>query len=237
MSAGPLLSNRLDVVSTTSRLLRSPEALLAALDGPWPRALPVVLTLLALSGGGGVAYGAAVGLYSGADQAGITGGKIPVLFFGTLAIAGAAMLVFAVALRTGLTLQRIASVCLLSIAVTNVILGAWSPVVAVFSLSLKFRDPTSYGALVLLATASVGSAAFFSVWWLRRGLAGVGVPASRSRRLLAMWLALYGFTGLQVTWLLRPYVGRSADRMVFEGNFFEAVFIHLSTLFGAGAAP
>ncbi len=80
---------------------------------------------------------------------------------------------------------------------------------------------------------------------------GVGGPASdalRDQRLfrpraeqntvwqvLGWWLVLYGFVGIQMGWILRPFIGAPDLEWTFlrgrSGGFLEAVFQHLEKMF------
>jgi hypothetical protein len=50
-----------------------------------------------------------------------------------------------------------------------------------------------------------------------------------------LWIIIFGLVGAQMSWVLRPFIGGGRVFALFRprgSNFFEAVFHHLSKLFG-----
>jgi hypothetical protein len=178
-----------------------------------------VAGLLAAAAASSACFGAAVGSYTGRFQILYDAVKMPVYLLGTLAISFAAMHVFAARdLRAGETFGA----ALETVSLTAVVLGALSPLVWLFSVSMPV-SPEGYRILILLLTGSVAAA----------GIAGVARLHSRLRsiRLTVAWVLIYQFVGAQMGWLLKPWVSHTArdDRFLplrqnLEGNFYEAVF-------------
>lgn len=185
-----------------------------------------VAGLLAAAAASSACFGAAVGCYTGRFQILYDAVKMPVYLLGTLAISFAAMHVFAAReLRAGETFAA----AMEAVALTAVVLGAFSPLVWLFSVSMPV-SPRGYRILILLLTGSVAAA----------GVAGVARLHLRLRsvRLTAAWVLIYQFVGAQMGWLLKPWVGHTGrdDRFLplrqnLHGNFYESVLSVVLGLF------
>lgn len=195
------------------------SAVVRALLQERERALPVP-ALLGLSVVCSALFGAAIGGYAGGLQIAYGAFKMPLFFLGTLGLSFAAMHVL-VARR--LRARQTYRAALETIAATAVALGALAPIVGLISLSCPKPSHAAYAFLILLLTASVGAG----------GVAGVLRLHARlgSARLTAAWVAIYQFTGAQMAWLLKPWVGYTFtdDRFLpwrenLQGNFYESVF-------------
>ena len=70
---------------------------------------------------------------------------------------------------------------------------------------------------------------------LRRAYRPLVARDPRHRTLMRAWLLIYAFVGIQMGWVLRPFVGSPQMRFVWfrprDSNFFEAVAETLSNLF------
>lgn len=168
------------------------------------------------------AFGAAAGLYVGRLQIVFAAVKMPLFLLGTLAIAFPALHVFALVAAPGLRARDTFAIAVRSVATTSKGLGALAPMLAFLSLTSPIPNHRAYLFLVLVLVLSIALAGVLSLRRLRGELP--------SRRLFVAWIAIYGFAGSQVAWLLRPWVGSSyAVRGYFsihrnlEGNFYEAV--------------
>lgn len=169
-------------------------------------------------------FGAAVGSYTGGLQILFAAIKMPVFFLGTLAVSFLAMHVFALLAAPHLDARRTMALALGSIHTTARGLAALAPVVAFFSLTTPFPSYKTYLFLVLLLVVALSLSGIVSLRLLWR-------EPGMQPRILGAWVAVYGFTGSQLGWLLRPWVGSSENiRGYFsihrnlEGNVYEAVF-------------
>lgn len=176
------------------------------------------LSLLASIVVGGAAFGAAIGSYVGGAQIAYAAVKIPLFLLGTLVVCMAALGAVA---GPSLGPARAARVAVRTIALTAVLLGGLAPPIFVLGISLPKPEPKGYQAMVLALTAAVALAGSIAVARMAGDLG--------SRRLAAAWTAIYGFTGAQAAWLLKPWIGHTleADRFIpladnLRGNFYEA---------------
>jgi hypothetical protein len=171
------------------------------------------------------AFGAAVGSYVGGRQILYAAVKMPLFLFGTGAVCGAAILVLSAA---KLPPSRAVEVALKTVSQTTSMLGALAG--PLFLLGISMPKPHGYGAMVLVLTAAVAVAGSISVSRLRRELGSTG--------LWLAWIAVYGATGAQAAWLLKPWIGHTlvADRFLplrenLKGNFYESVWGLITGLF------
>jgi len=191
----------------------SVAAILRAEPAP-PAALFVPIVL------GGGAFGAAIGAYVGGAQVLYAAVKMPLFLLGTLAVCIAALGVVA---GPSVGPRRAAEIATRTIALTAVLLGGLAPPLFVLGLTLPKPEPKGYQGMVLALTAAVALAGSIAVARLARELG--------SRALAAAWVGIYGFTGAQAAWLLKPWIGHTlvADRFIpladnLKGNFYEAAF-------------
>lgn len=208
-------------VARLEDVIRRPDRVLQGVSegpGSWRRLGALLLVIVSTS----LPFGMATGAYVGGRQVWITGLKLPALLLATLALCAPALVLAAPVLGERLAPRRVIGIALLSVAATSVCLGSLSPVVLVFSRTLRLWNHTHYVFLVLLLTLATSLAGAVSVGYLWRALGRSGVRERRLRIVLA-WLLLYQFVGAQMAWILRPFVGSSADTVRFEGNIYEAL--------------
>jgi len=172
-------------------------------------------------------FGAATGCYVAGHQIWITGLKVPLLFLSTLTICVPSMYILSLLIGARLSFMQAVAVALTTVAVTSMVMAGWAPIMFVFARTLVPREYGHYLFLLILALISVGSGAIISIGHLARGFLELGIERSVRWRVIVVWLLLYQFVGSQMTWLLRPFVGSSADTVRFEGNFYEAIPIIL----------
>lgn len=179
--------------------------------------------VLALATASSAAFGAAIGAYTGGRQILYAALKMPLYLLATLLLAFAAMHLFA---ARDFRLRETFAAALEAVALNALVLGALAPLVLLAAFSCP---PAAYSALVLLLVACVAAG----------GVAAVARLHARLRRpaLTAAWVLLYQFTGAQMGWLLKPWVGYSGldDRFLplrenLQGNFYESVFRILARL-------
>ncbi|TET32799.1 MAG: hypothetical protein E3J72_18825 [Planctomycetota bacterium] len=199
--------------------------------GQMPLSVERLFCLLLVIFAGTFLFGAATGCYVAGHQIWITGLKVPLLFLSTLAICAPSMYILSLLIGARLSFMQALTVALTTIAVTSLVMVGWAPVMFVFARTLMPREYPHYLFLLLLALVSVGSGAIISIWHLARGFTEMGVAANVRWRVIVVWLLLYQFVGSQMTWLLRPFVGSSADTVRFEGNFYEAIPIIVESFF------
>jgi hypothetical protein len=183
-------------------VLRGPRVILApgrpavAWQQLWP-------TVIAFS----FFYGAVMGTFGG-----VAGDRLWQVMFSAvklpLLLAGA----FLLGLPTFFVLNSLAGVrsdfgavlraLVASQAGLAVVLGALAPYTALwYATSADYQAATLFNAL-MFAVASAAAQAL-----LRRAYRPLIARHPAHRRLLRLWLLLYAFVGIQLAWVLRPFIG------------------------------
>lgn len=190
-------------------------------------------------------YGAAFGLWRSPLAAVYSTVKLPILVLGVALTTTLINSMLAALLRAPLGLRQSAVCMLVGFATTGAALGALSPIAAWLAWNVAPPDPSVLGLsdldpraaseihraqLVLLfhvaviATAGVlGNARLYAVL---RQLTG---RRRTALRVLFAWLAVDFFVGAQLSWNLRPFLGRPHmpvtffDAAPFAGSFYGEV--------------
>jgi len=157
-------------------------------------------------------YGFMVGLAKSPLQAVSASIKVPVLFLSTMLFCLPALYFFSLALLgTPLKMMQVLTVVLSGISVTAFLLLGLAPITLFFVLT-----STNYEFFQLLAVVFVGISACIGVYFLWRGMTLVEPTRTDSlktlgKRILFLWVLVYGFVGTQMTWRLSPFVGKPED--------------------------
>lgn len=159
-----------------------------------------------------MAYGFMVGLAKSPLQALSSSIKLPILFLSTMAFCLPALYFFSLALLgTPLKMMQVLTVVLAGISVSAFLLLGLAPVTLFFVLT-----SSNYEFFQLLVVGFVGISASIGVYFLWRGMTLVeptrnDALKSLGRRILLLWIMLYGFVGTQMTWRLSPFIGKPED--------------------------
>lgn len=176
----------------------------------------------------GLIYGAAMGCFGGIGgertlQIAFSSFKVPLLLIVTFVLALPSFFVlntllgvrddFALALRALLETQ----------AAIAMILVSFAPLTLLFYLS-----SSNYEAAVLFNFAMFVLASFSAQNVLRRGYRVLIARHAAHRKLLWAWLVFYGFIGVQMGWVLRPFIGAPDAPIRFFregawGNVYEVL--------------
>lgn len=157
-------------------------------------------------------YGFTVGMSKELLQALSAAVKVPILFLSTMAFCLPALYFFSLTLLgTPLRFMQVLTVVLSGISVTAFLLLGLAPITLFFVLTSN-----NYEFFQLLAVAFVGLSATLGVYFLWRGMTLVETARndalnSIGRRILFLWILLYGFVGTQMTWRLSPFIGKPED--------------------------
>ena len=155
----------------------------------------------------GVFYGAVMGSYSALaagrqHQLLYAGVKVPMLLLVTFALCLPSF--FVVNTIAGLRNdfgQALHALFAMQSCVT-VVLGSLAPVTAVFYLSCA-----NYGAAVLFNAAMFTLATIGAMAMLHRHYKPLIQQSRRHLAMLFVWFFLYAFVGIQMGWVLRPFIG------------------------------
>ena len=164
---------------------------------------------------GGALYGLVMGTFGGLTGARLlqmiySGVKVPVLIVltGALALPSFFVLNSLLGLRSdfGAVLRALA----LTQAAVAVILASLAPYTA-----LWYASTTDYQEATLFNAGMFALASLAAQWVLRRRYAALIVRHPRHRALLRVWLAIYAFVGIQMGWVLRPFIGQPGRPVTF----------------------
>ena len=84
----------------------------------------------------------------------------------------------------------------------TIVLASFAP----FTI-LWYASSANYRGAIVFNTLMFGSASFTAQWLLRRFYEPLVRRDGRHRTLLRIWLAIYAFVGIQMGWVLRPFIG------------------------------
>ncbi|MHC4229104.1 MAG: hypothetical protein ACYSW0_16885 [Planctomycetota bacterium] len=155
----------------------------------------------------GILYGVVMGSFGGVFgerfwQVVFSGVKVPLLLAGTFALSLPSFFVvntlfglrsdFAYSLRALLATQ----------AGLTIVLASFAP----FTV-LWYASSSNYRGAILFNTLMFGCASFTAQWLLRRFYEPLIKRNRRHRTLLRAWLVIYAFVGIQMGWILRPFIG------------------------------
>lgn len=200
-----------DLFSIMPEFLRNPDEFFRGIqrnEGVNQKA--VTLSLVSLFSF--MVYGFMVGLAKEPLQALSTAVKVPILFLSTMAFCLPALYFFSLTLLgTPLRFMQVLTVVLSGISVSAFLLLGLAPITLFFVLT-----STNYEFFQLLAVAFVGVSAWLGVYFLWRGMTLVETARSDAlnavgKRILFVWILLYGFVGTQMTWRLSPFIGKPED--------------------------
>jgi hypothetical protein len=189
---------------------------------------------------GTAAYGYSFGAWRDPAQAFYSAAKMPLLFISVALVSGLINFMLARLLGARLTLRQTLMAVLIGMAITALILGALSPIV--FFLVMQAPAPSSslpdpdqallrvYHAVLLLHVLIIGLAGLAG----NVRMFGLLVFLIGGRRVvwkvMAVWLAILGFVGCQLSWLLSPFLCKPTQtphifpREYFQQNFYERVW-------------
>jgi hypothetical protein len=191
----------LPVLAHADELLRGRE--LAAADDR--RAGTVYLALMVTLFG--VFYGAVMGTFGGvhgqrAFQLLYSGVKVPLLLLVTFCLSLPSFFVLNTLLGVRADFARVLRALVAAQAVVTIILASLAPFTALWYVSFAAYRPAILFNAVMFGLASVSAQGL-----LRRWYAPLIARNPRHRLLLRVWLIIYAFVGVQMAWVLRPFVG------------------------------
>src|SRR4051794_8272980 len=193
-------------------------------DAP-ARALPRLLLTIALFG---LFYGAVMGTFGGVRgdrglQLLYSGVKVPMLLLVTFCLSLPSFFVLNTILGVRGDFGYVLQALIATQAGLTVILSSLAPFTAFWYVSVA-----DYNAALMFNAAMFGVASFAAQWMLRRFYRPLVARNARHRLLLRGWLVIYAFVGIQMGWVLRPFVGVPGRPVTFFraeawGNAYEEV--------------
>lgn len=220
---------------------------LAAALGRPETSTRVLASAAGLMVAGAAMYGFAFGVWRAPVQGQMSAIKLPLLLGAVVAASVLLNTLLAQLLGYALSIRQVGALVLTGMTISAILLGAWSPVACFFALQvpgpsaasvgLAPTDPLAqpdmrlYRRMLLAHTAAVGIAGMVGQIRLFHLLAGLVGGPWRAARLQAVWIAVMGFVGCQLSWLLSPFLGDPVSpphwvaRLYWQYNFYEYVWL------------
>jgi hypothetical protein len=177
----------------------------------------------------GMFYGGVMGTYGGIAGSRIwqvvySAVKVPFLLFATFLLSLPSFFVTNTLLGLRSDFPRVIRALMSTQAGLTVILSALAPFTAFWYVS-----GSAYQPAILFNGVMFGVASFSAQWMLRRSYVPLVRANPRHRWMLRTWLVIYVFVGIQMGWVLRPFIGDPSTPVQFfrEGswsNAYEVVF-------------
>jgi hypothetical protein len=184
--------------------------------------------LLALMIAYGAAYGVAMGSFAGVGgghwlQLIYSAAKVPLLLAATFLLSMPSFFVLNTVFGLRPDIVPVVRAVVSAQAGLTIVLASFAPFTLVWYAS--FAD---YDSAVLFNAAMFGAASLTGQWLLRRAYAPLIAANRRHRLLLWTWIVIYAFVGIQMGWILRPFVGDPRTppqffRAEMWGNAYEIV--------------
>lgn len=220
------------LLTRADAVLREGSPAVEAPHASWRSRLAVLIVF-------GATYGAVMGSYGDPPggrplQMAYSATKVPLMLAASFAVGLPAF--FALNTFFGLRddFPRVVAALVATQAGLTVILASLAPITAfVYASGIDYRPAILFNGL-MFATASVAAQAI-----LRRSYRGLILANPRHRHLLRTWLVLYVFVGVQMGWLLRPFIGDPGRPTQFfrEGGWSNAYVVVIEMVWGVVVGP
>jgi hypothetical protein len=177
-------------------------------------------------------YGAVMGAYNGfrlprLAQMACSAAKVPLLLLATFWLTVPSF--FVVNTLLGLrndfaeSLKKLAA----AQATLTIVLASLSPLTALWYVSVA-----DYHDAIIFNTVVFAIASFAAQWSLRRDYRPLIRRNPRHAWMLRTWLAIYSFVGIQMGWILRPFIGNaSLPTTFFRRDAFTNAYVFVVHLF------
>jgi hypothetical protein len=169
--------------------------------------------------------------------------KMPALFLLTLSVTFPSLYVFSALLGSRLAFGPLLRLLVASMVVSLAVAASFGPILAFFTLSTE-----SYPFMVVLNVVFLAISGLVGVGFLLKAFRQLAAPvldptqAARasgeegSGTILGVWILIYGAVGVQMAWLMRPFIGHpNAEFTWFRprmDNFLVGLWHHLHRLMG-----
>ena len=154
--------------------------------------------------------------------------KLPLLLILSMAICVPSLFMFNTLTGNKMRLSQMISLVMLGLADMSVFLASFSPIMLFFIFSSRH-----YVFIQFLLTVFCAVAGYISFRTIRNGNAYYNKKFnySSSSLILYIWLLIYGFVGLQLSWILRPYIGSPSLDFTLFREAGSNIFLHFLNAF------
>jgi hypothetical protein len=176
----------------------------------------------------GLLYGAVMGTFGGVLgerfwQVAISAVKVPFLLLGTFLLGLPSFFVLNTLLGLRRDFSRAVRALMATQAGLTIVLASLAPLTGVW-----YASSSDYSAALRCNGLMFAIASLAGQWLLREYYRPLIRRDKRHRWMLWMWLGIYVFVGIQMAWILRPFVGDPGAPVRFLraeswGNAYEVV--------------
>ncbi len=183
--------------------------------------------IVVLSAFYGLVMGASSGVPDGLPQMASSAIKVPVLYLLTLLVCYPVLFVVNVVMGSKLGFMQTLALILLALSLNAMLLASCAPIVLFFTLT-----GARYHFLQLLHVVVLGFSGVWAMAGLWKGLQAMcehsDLYPKQAIKILQVWIVVFAFVGLQMTWTLRPFIGSSdlpfeIFRQHSEGNIYITI--------------
>ena len=181
----------------------------------------------------GILYGAVMGSFGGvggrrALQPVYSGLKVPLLLLVTFALALPSFFVLNTLLGLRADFGYVLRALVATQAGLTVILASLAPFTA-----LWYASVADYNAALLFNAAMFAAASVAAQAMLRRAYKPLIARDARHRALMRGWLLIYAFVGIQMGWVLRPFIGSpTSPTRFFRAEAWGNAYVEVARIVG-----
>ena len=229
----------IDQVLTGTNVDRSGETTSkrSTVDGSTSLSLPTAAIIVVIAG---CSYGAAMGCYAAmANQRAWTeqwlqmlfsGFKVPLLILATLAIALPNFFVLNTLVGLRSQFKESLKAILLAQAGLTIILLSLAPITLFVYISVS-PIPSGYTLAVLWNAVAFGVASVSAQLLLRKNYRHLIKQNHKHRWMVRIWIFVYAFVGIQMAYVLRPFIGSPSNTIsFFREDPFENAYVTILNL-------
>lgn len=159
----------------------------------------------------GMAYGLVMGSFGGRWlQAFYSAVKVPFLLAATVALSLPTFFILNTLRGLRADFGRVVRAVVASQAAVTVVLASLAPVTAFW-----YASTTDYQTAILFNALIFGVSSAAAQLPLRRAYRPLVAHDPRHRAMVRIWLVLYAFVGIQMGWVLRPFIGDPSSNVAF----------------------
>jgi hypothetical protein len=179
----------------------------------------------------GITYGAVMGSFGGVLgerflQVVYSAVKVPLLLLGTFVLSLPSFFVVNTLFGLRSDFSHSLRALLATQAGLTIILASFAP----FTI-LWYVSSSNYRGAVLFNTLMFGCASVVAQWLLRRFYEPLIKRNPQHRLLLRAWLVIYAFVGIQMAWVLRPFIGYpDAPTQFFRQDAWGNAYVRLADI-------
>lgn len=183
--------------------------------------------IVSLSAFYGLVMGTLSGIPEGFPQMISSAIKVPALYLLTLFVCYPVLFVVNVVLGSKLGFLQTLALILLALSLNAILLASCAPIILFFTVT-----GAGYHFLKLLHVAVLGFSGVWAMFGLWKGLQAMcehsELYPKQAIKILQVWILVFAFVGLQMTWTLRPFIGTKdlpfeIFRAHSEGNIYVTI--------------